>query len=187
MTRWPEEIQANITSYQIKRKPKPTWQQYGKLNYRTITFEALLRSHEEGLLSKDHPPSQKQELLGWDWEQWESRQTGKSCSEDSPEIGILSFGPGTELELRLNETPGPLRVLVQQGGGPKSVSPPGSWLKHTQITSGHKHPQLGLLENRLRWSYELTKINKHRGERASHHWVQVNGGSPKIAHTRTIK
>lgn len=73
----------------------------------------------------------------------------------SLETGILSRGPELELSQELQA---PLRVLVQQEGGPKS----GSWWKLTQINSREKHPQLGLLEDRLRYSGGLIKINKHR-------------------------
>lgn len=65
MTRGPEEIQANVTSHEIKRKLGI--RQYSNMNYRTIVFEALLRSHEEEMTSKDHPPPPNQELLGWDY------------------------------------------------------------------------------------------------------------------------
>lgn len=84
-----------------------------------------------------------------------NRETAKSYSQGSLETGILSRGPELELSQELQA---PLRVLVQQEGGPKS----GSWWKLTQINSREKHPQLGLLEDRLRYSGGLIKINKHR-------------------------
>lgn len=83
------------------------------------------------------------------------RQIGKNYSQSSLETGILSRGLELELSLELQA---PLRVPVQQEDGPKS----GSWWKMTQIISREKHPQFGLLEDRLRYNSGLIKINKHR-------------------------
>ena len=116
-----------------------------------------------------------------------SRQTGKGCSEGNLEIGILSLGQD---RVRAEPgTPGPLRAQFN-----REVAPPDSWWKQTQIISREKPPQLGLLEDRLRQSNEITEfaiieiqsLTSAEGE-TKIPWVQVNVRQSKDAHTRTAK
>lgn len=98
MTRWPKEIQANVAPYEIKRSQEPTW-------HLAVEQTELQNNHIQRHCwdrTREWPsPTSKLELLGWDWEQWGTRLTWKSCSEGSLKTGILSHRPGTELGLSM--------------------------------------------------------------------------------------